>query len=76
MPFLYILSMETVIIEIINPKARKLLKTLADLDLITFHKSTESKYSEVLKSTRSQSEISPCSEEIADEVEAVRLRRA
>jgi len=32
--------METVKVDILNPKARKLLKDLADLDLIAIRKST------------------------------------
>ncbi len=68
--------METVKVDILNPKARKLLKDLADLDLIAIRKSTKSDFSEVLKRIRSNSETVPGPEEITDEVEAVRSRRA
>jgi len=68
--------METVKVDILNPKARKLLKDLADLDLIAIHKSTKSEFSEVLKRLRSKSETAPSPEEIAGEVETVRSRRA
>jgi len=67
--------METVKVDILNPKARKLLKDLADLDLIAIRKSTKSEFSEVLKRIRSKSETVPSPEEIAGEVEAVRSRR-
>jgi hypothetical protein len=67
--------MDTVKVDILNPKARKLLKDLADLDLIAIRKSTKSEFSEVLKRIRYKSETVPSPEEIAGEVEAVRSRR-
>lgn len=67
--------METVKVDILNPKARKLLKDLADLDLIAIRKSTKSEFSEVLKRLRSKSKTVPSPEEIASEVETVRSRR-
>lgn len=67
--------METVKVDILNPKARKLLKDLADLDLITIRETTKSGFSEVLKKIRSKSDTVPSPEEIANEVEAVRSRR-
>lgn len=67
--------METIKVDILNPKARKLLKDLADLDLIAIRKSAKSEFSEVLKKLRSKSENVPGPEEIASEVESVRLRR-
>ena len=67
--------METVKVDILNPKARKLLKDLADLDLIAIRKSTKSEFSEVLKRVRSKSETVPNPEEIAGEVKIVRSRR-
>ncbi len=67
--------METVKVDILNPKARKLLKDLADLDLIAIRKSTKSEFSDVLKKIRSKSETAPSPEEIAREVDVVRSRR-
>ena len=67
--------METVKVDILNPKARKLLKDLADLDLITIRETTKSGFSEVLKKIRSKSDTVPSPEEIADDVEVVRSRR-
>lgn len=67
--------METVKVDILNPKARKLLKDLADLNLITIRDTTKSGFSEVLKKIRSKSDTVPSHEEIAGEVEVVRSRR-
>ncbi|MEX0649040.1 MAG: hypothetical protein WEA56_06045 [Balneolaceae bacterium] len=68
--------METLKIDILNPKARKLLKDLADLDLIAIRKSAGSDFSEVLKKLRSQSANIPGEDEIAKEVDVVRSRRS
>jgi len=68
--------METIKVDILNPKARKLLKDLADLDLIAIRKSTKSDFSEALRRIRSKSESVPSPEEIAGEVETVRYRRS
>lgn len=68
--------METIKIDILNPKARKLLKDLADLDLIAIRKSDKNNFSEVLKKLRSQqSKSAPTPDEVAREVEVVRSRR-
>jgi hypothetical protein len=67
--------METLKVDILNPKARKLLKDLADLDLIAIRKSTKSEFSDVLKKLRSKSKTVLSPEEIASEVETVRSRR-
>ena len=67
--------METIKVDILNPKARKMLKDMADLDLIAIRKSSGSEFAEVLKKLRSQSENVPDPEEIASEVETVRSAR-
>jgi hypothetical protein len=67
--------METVKVDILNPKARKLLKELADLDLITIHETSKNGFSEVLNKIRSNSETALSPEEIAIEVESVRSKR-
>lgn len=67
--------METLKVDILNPKARKLLKDLADLDLIAIRKSDKSDFSEILKKLRSKSEHVPTPEEIAKEVEVVRSEK-
>ncbi|WP_194774600.1 hypothetical protein [Pararhodonellum marinum] len=68
--------METIGIEILNPKAKDLLKDLANLDLIRIKKDkSENAFSEVLKKFRSRSDETPSLEEITKEVEAVRKAR-
>jgi len=67
--------METIKVDILNPKAMKLLKDLADLNLIAIRKSDKSNFSEVLKILRSKSTTTLSPEEIANEVETVRSRR-
>lgn len=68
--------METIRIEILNPKAKALLKELANLDLIRIRKeNSENAFSEVLKKFRSKSDEAPSLEEITKEVEAVRKAR-
>ncbi len=65
--------MQTFSVEILNPKAKKLLKDLADLNLISI--SPESNIKVLLtKLRRNESEI-PSLEEITKEVEAVRSTR-
>ena len=66
--------METLRIEILNPKAKKLLKNLAELNLITISKSFDTKveFKEVLSKLRSNSDSAPCLDEITREVEEVR----
>jgi hypothetical protein len=62
-------------IEILNPKAVKLLEDLADLDLISFKK-TEDNLQNVIKRLRKKASANPPSlEEITKEVETVRAKR-
>jgi hypothetical protein len=68
--------METLRIEIINPKAKQLLKNLADLNLIKIKKDkAKSDFTVLLKQLRSQSEDVPSLDEITKEVELVRKAR-
>lgn len=69
--------METLRIEIVNPKAKRLLKDLADLNLITIGKSFDSKveFREVLSKLRSNADTAPSLDEITKEVEDVRALR-
>ena len=62
--------METITIDIINPKARKLINDLADMDLIKI--SEKSTLSRLLEKTRKFSGEAPSLEEITAEVEIVR----
>jgi hypothetical protein len=68
--------METLNIEIINPKAKSILKGLANLHLIRIQKNKPaSEFSELLKKLRKNSEASLSLDEITKEVEAVREKR-
>lgn len=68
--------METIRIEILNPKAKSLLKDLADLNLIRIDKvKVKSEFKELLDKFRSNSEHTPTLEEITAEVEAIRKAR-
>lgn len=68
--------METIRIDILNPKAVKLLKNLADLDLISIKKEKSKKgFADVLKKLRSSVKPVPSIEEITEEVEKVRTKR-
>ncbi|MDY0078827.1 MAG: hypothetical protein RBR87_16285 [Bacteroidales bacterium] len=68
--------MESLRIEIVNPKAKRLLKNLADMELIRIKKEkVKSDFSELLSKLRSQSGDAPSLEEITKEVESVRKAR-
>ena len=65
--------MQTFSVEILNPKAKKLLKDLADLNLISI--SPESNMKTLLAKLRKNESEIPSLEEITKEVEAVRSAR-
>ena len=67
--------MTTITVDILNPKARKLLKNLADLELIAIREPSENGFSKLLKKLRSKADSSPSLEEITKEVELVRGKR-
>lgn len=68
--------METIRIDILNPIAKKLLKNLADLNLIKFNRSSETDdFSELIDSLRAKSSDEISLEEITSEVEQVRKSR-
>ena len=68
--------MEFIRIEIINPKAKRLIKDLADMGLIKIEKEqAKSELSELFNKLRNQSENTPSLEEINKEVESVRKAR-
>ena len=67
--------MDTITIQILNPKAKKLLKDLAELKLIAINDAPENSFAEVLKKLRSKSKSTPSLEEITKEVELVRTKR-
>jgi hypothetical protein len=68
--------METFRIEILNPKAKSLLKDLADLDLIRIKKGkVKSEFQELLEKFRINADNAPSNDEITREVESVRKAR-
>jgi hypothetical protein len=67
--------MNTMKIDILNPKANKLINDLADLQLIAIQKSPESNFADVLEKLRAQATSVPCFEEITKEVETIRVKR-
>ncbi len=68
--------METIQIDILNPKAKALLKSLADLNLIRIKKvKVKSELKEMLDVLRRNSDEVPSLEEITAEVESVRKTR-
>ena len=68
--------METIRIDIINPKAKKLLKDLADLNLIKINKEKyKSDFTTLLKKLRAKSNDEISLDEITKEVEQVRKSR-
>lgn len=68
--------MESYKIEIINPKAKKLIKNLADMDLIRIKKeNSNSEFTQLLARLRKNSEDAPSPEEISKEVEFIRKAR-
>jgi len=68
--------MESIRIEIINPKAKSLIKSLVDMDLIRIKKDNrKSEFTELLTRLRKRSDKLPTLEEITKEVESVRKTR-
>lgn len=68
--------MESLRIDIVNPKAKSLLKDLADLDLIRIKKEKiKSEFVELLDKLRIGSDNAPSLDDITAEVEAVRKER-
>lgn len=68
--------METIKINILNPKAKKFLENLAELNLIRIQKDKmKSEFQDLLDKLRINSGDAPTPEEITKEVEAVRKAR-
>jgi hypothetical protein len=67
--------MNTMQIDILNPKATKLLKELAALKLISIRDSKKNGFAVVLKKLRSKAVTAPTLAEITKEVELVRTKR-
>lgn len=68
--------MNTIEIDIINPKAVRLLEDLADLNLISIREKADDRFLEQVNKIRAKAENNPPSlEEITNEVEIVREKR-
>lgn len=68
--------MQTYQVNILNPKAGKLLQDLADLELISITLQEENGFEAVVKRLRKKAAAAPPSlEDITKEVEAVRAER-
>jgi len=67
--------MNTLRIDILNPKATRILKELADLNLISIQDNSKSGFAIVLKRLRAKSKSALSLDEITAEVEKVRSKR-
>ena len=67
--------MDTMRIDILNPKAKKLLKELANLNLIAIQDNSKNGFATVLKRLRTKAKSAPTADEITKEVELVRAKR-
>lgn len=67
--------MNTMRVDILNPKAAKLLKDLADMNLIAIKDTSKNGFTSVLKKLRSKAKLAPTFDEITNEVELVRSKR-
>ena len=67
--------MNVISVEILNPKAERLLKDLANLKLIAIKNKPVNGFARVLKKMRSKVAPAPTLEEITREVEIVRAKR-
>lgn len=66
----------TLQVDILNPKATKLLQNLADLNLISIKGTKEDGFLKIIKKLRTKAGSNPPSlEEITKEVELVRAKR-
>jgi len=68
--------MDTIEVDILDPKARKLLKNLAELNLISIRKPSNDKFLSLVHKIRAKAKNDPPSlDEITKEVEMVRAKR-
>jgi len=67
--------MTTMRVDILNPKAARLLKDLADLNLIAIKDTSKNGFASILKKLRSKAKSVPTFDEITNEVELVRSKR-
>jgi hypothetical protein len=62
-------------VNILNPKAIKLLNNLAELNLISIQDNSKNEFSAVLNKLRTNAKSVPSLDEITKEVELVRAKR-
>jgi hypothetical protein len=67
--------MDTVKVNILNPKAIKLLNDLAELNLISIQEYSKNNFAAVLNKLRTKAKSSLSLDEITKEVELVRTKR-
>jgi hypothetical protein len=67
--------METLKVDILDPRARKLLRNLADQNLITIRETPTASFGQLLSKLRNQTQQPPDLEAITAEVEKVRTQR-
>ena len=67
--------MTTMRVDILNPKAARILKELADLNLIAIKDTSKNGFASVLKKLRLKAKSAPTFDEITNEVELVRSKR-
>lgn len=67
--------MNSMRIDILNPKAARIIKNLADLNLIVIQDTSKNGFLGVIKKLRSKEHAAPSLEEITKEVELVRSKR-
>jgi hypothetical protein len=67
--------METLKVDILNPRARKLLRNLAAQNLIAIRENKTVSLQQLLNSLRNQTSQPPSLDEITKEVEIVRTQR-
>ncbi|MBK9212045.1 MAG: hypothetical protein IPO14_03565 [Saprospiraceae bacterium] len=67
--------MDNIRVDILNPKALRLLKDLADMNLIAIQDNSKTGFASVLKKLRLKAKTAPTIEEITKEVELVRQKR-
>lgn len=68
--------MESLVIDILNPKAKRLLQNLADLNLIRIKKKKDkTEFNRLMERLRENADDAPSLDEITKEVESVRKSR-
>lgn len=65
----------TIRIDVLNPKALRILKSLAELDLIVIKEEPNLGFEQILKKLRSKEAEVPTLDEITAEVEKIRSNR-